>query len=53
VIPKVPGIYFKLYDDKLRAAEIEEEELDWIVPQTEGDVQAMLSELRNLGVNAG
>jgi hypothetical protein len=48
VIPKVPGIFWKLYDDKFHD-DVDEEELDWVTPQDEGDVQAMLSALRQTG----
>jgi hypothetical protein len=48
VIPKVPGLFWKLYDDKFHD-DVDEEELDWITPEDECDVQAMLSALRQTG----
>jgi hypothetical protein len=41
-------LFFHLYPMDGMAPE-EEAELDWVVPQTEGDIQAMMNELRAVG----
>lgn len=42
-----PELYRKMFIDDLT---VDDEEVEWEVPETEGDVQRMLSELRQFGL---
>lgn len=49
VVPRNPGLFYRLYQDFESMTEEEEEGLDWVAPETEADVQALMSELRATG----
>lgn len=42
-----PDLYRRMF---LESPPVAEDEITWEVPQTEGDVQRMLAELRELGI---
>lgn len=47
-----PDVYQEIYDEegKLSGLTIEEEkEVEWVVPETEADVESMMAELRSMG----
>ena len=41
-----PNLYFKLFEEN----EIQDDEVDWVIPQTEADVDFMMQQLKEAGV---
>lgn len=46
-----PEVFKTLYDDsgEEKVQAVEEEEVEWLVPQTEADVDHMMADLRAMG----
>lgn len=51
VVANTPGIFHRIYNDfgGSRLTPEEEEELEFVVPEDESDVMAMMNELRKTG----
>lgn len=41
-----PNLYFKLFEEN----EVQDNEVDWVIPQTEADVDFMMQQLKDAGV---
>ncbi len=41
-----PNLYYELFEK----IEVDESDLDWVIPQTEADVDYMMNQLRQAGV---